>query len=132
MNRPYLLSFPSIGDASLGFLSVAHQLSDIPFEITRVYCTYHTPQDVTRGSHANIEKELVLVALAGTITITTEMQDGNKQTFVLDHPSRGVYLPKLCWHTMQYSENAVQMVMASNLYSEDDYIRDYSLFKIFQ
>ena len=132
MNQPYILSFPPIGDASLGFLSVAQQLSDVPFEIARVYWTYYTPQDVTRGGHANIDKQLVLVAVAGTIIVTTEMQDGHKHTFVLDHPSQGLYLPKLCWHTMQYSENAVQMVIASNLYSEDDYIRDYSSFKSWQ
>ena len=132
MEQPYILSFPPIGDASLGFLSVAQQLSNIPFKIARVYWTYYTPQDVTRGGHANISKELVLVAVAGTITVTIELQDGSKNTFILDHPSKGLYLPKLCWHTMQYSENAVQMVIASNLYSEDDYIRDYSLFKSWQ
>lgn len=132
MNQPYLLSFPPIGDTSLGFLSVAQQLSDVPFEIARVYWTYYTPQNIIRGGHANIDKELVLVAIAGTITVTTEMQDENQQIFTLDHPSKGLYLPRLCWHTMQYSDNAVQMVMASNLYSEDDYIRDYSLFKTWQ
>lgn len=130
MNKstPFVLEFPSIGDSSLGYLSVAEELSVVPFSIARVYWTYYTPQNVTRGGHANIEKELVLVAVAGTITVTTELQNGAKERFVLDRPDTGLYIPKLCWHTMQYSHNAVQMVLASNLYSEADYIRDYALF----
>jgi hypothetical protein len=127
--KPYLIQFSSIGDPSLGYLSVAEQLDHIPFEISRVYWTYYTPQNVIRGGHANIDKELLLVAVAGVITVTTEMQDGNNETFFLDHPSKGLYLPRLCWHTMQYSHNAVQIVIASNLYSESDYIRDYNDYK---
>lgn len=130
MTQPNIISFPSIGESSLGYLSVCEEISSVPFSIARVYWTYYTPQNVTRGGHANINKELVLVAVAGSITITTEMRDGSKASFVLDHPANGLYIPNLCWHTMQYSHSAVQMVIASNLYSEDDYIRDYELFKV--
>ena len=129
MNKPSLIEFDSIGSPSLGYISVAEQLKNIPFEIARTYWTYYTPQNVKRGGHANINKELVLVAVAGAITVTTEMQDGYNHTFVLDHPGKGLYVPKLCWHSMQYSHNAVQMVLASNFYSEEDYIRDYKKFK---
>ncbi|MFY7839474.1 MAG: sugar 3,4-ketoisomerase [Lacibacter sp.] len=128
-STPFLIEFPSIGDSSLGYLSVAEELSAIPFAIARVYWTYYTPQNVTRGGHANIDKELVLVAVSGSITVTTEMQDGSKASFFLDHPAKGLYIPKRCWHTMQYSHTAVQMVIASNLYSENDYIRNYEEFK---
>jgi hypothetical protein len=127
--KPFIIQFSSIGNPSLGYLSVAEQLEHIPFEIARVYWTYYTPQNVTRGGHANIEKELVIVAVCGAITITTELKSGFKKTFELNKPNIGLYLPKLCWHTMQYSHNAVQMVVASNLYSEDDYIRDYNVFR---
>jgi hypothetical protein len=128
MSRPYIINFPSIGSSELGYLSVAEELSLVPFKIQRVYWTYYTPQSVERGGHANIEKELVLVAVAGSIVVTTELRDGFKYEFVLDSPNKGLYLPKLCWHTMKYSHNAVQMVIASNLYSESDYIRDYGIF----
>jgi hypothetical protein len=50
-------------------------------------------------------------------------------TFVLDTPGKGVYVPPGAWHTMQYSHSAVQMVLASTLYEEKDYIRDYNDFK---
>jgi dTDP-4-dehydrorhamnose 3,5-epimerase-like enzyme len=131
-DRPYIIGFKSIGEPTLGYISVAEQKDIIPFEIVRVYWTYYTPQNVTRGGHANIEKELVMIAVSGTITVTAEKNDGYKETFQLNKPDEGLYLPRLCWHTMQYSHNAVQMVIASNLYSEDDYIRDYSLFKSWQ
>jgi hypothetical protein len=127
-NRPHIISFRSIGDPSLGYISVAEQNDIIPFAIARVYWTYYTPQNVTRGGHANIEKELVMVAVSGIITVTTEMNDGYQETFQLNKPDEGLYLPKLCWHTMQYSHNAVQMVIASNMFSVEDYIRDYHSF----
>ena len=128
MYKPTVLQFDSIGNTALGYISVCEEAKNIPFSIQRVYWTYFTPQDVTRGGHANIEKELVLVAVSGIITVATEMQNGSKETFFLDHPSKGLYIPKLCWHTMHYSHSAVQMVIASNIYSEEDYIRDYELF----
>ena len=129
MQLPHLIEFPSIGDTSIGYLSVSEELIAVPFNIARVYWTYHTPQNVKRGGHANISKELVLVAVAGNVVVDVEMQDGFKESFELNHPSKGLYIPPLCWHRMQYSHNAVQMVMASNLYSADDYIRDYEVFK---
>ena len=53
-----------------------------------------------------------------------------KEEFILEKPETGLFIPKLCWHTMQYSHNAVQLVLASTVYSESDYIRDYQKFKI--
>ena len=127
--RPFMIGFKSIGESALGYISVAEQFSEIPFDIKRVYWTYFTPENVERGGHANIEKELVLVAVAGSITVETEMPDGSKSVFILSRPNEGLFLPKLCWHKMKYSHNAVQMVLASNFYSEHDYIRDYSVFQ---
>jgi hypothetical protein len=131
LNKPFLIEFSSVGNPSFGYLSMAEQMGNIPFNIKRVYWTYYTPQDVLRGGHANIDKELVLVAVSGRIKTTVELIDGYTKTYQLNRPNVGLYIPKLCWHTMQYSHNAVQMVMASNLYSEKDYIRDYTEFKTF-
>lgn len=130
MTHPQIIMFPSIGESSLGYLSICEEKTSIPFSIARVYWTYYTPQNVTRGGHANIDKKLVLVAVAGSITVTTEMRDRTTASFILDHPAKGLYIPNLCWHTMQYSHSSVQMVIASNLYSEEDYIRDYESFKV--
>lgn len=125
---PYIIEFDSIGSIEAGYISVAEEKRNIPFEIKRTYWTYYTPQNVSRGGHANIEKELILIAVAGVIHVNTELQNGNKASFNLNKPNQGLYLPKLCWHTMQYSHNAVQLVLASNHYSVNDYIRDYNQF----
>ncbi len=126
---PYIIQFDSIGSSEIGFISVAEQLNNIPFEIKRTYWTYFTPHNVTRGGHANIEKQLVRVAVTGIIKVTAELQNGFKESFILDEPDKGLYLPKLCWHTMRYSHNAVQLVVASTIYSKNDYLRNYELFK---
>lgn len=126
--KPFLIDFPSIGSPAIGYISVAEEHINIPFVIKRSYWTYFTPESVQRGGHANIDKELVLIAAAGSIIVTTELQNGEKETFHLTRPTTGLYLPKLCWHTMQYTHNAVQLVLASNLFDVKDYIRDYNEF----
>jgi len=130
MNKqPQLLIFKRIGKPTEGYLSIGEQNSDIPFEVKRLFWTYFTPEEVVRGRHAHHNTEMVLVAVAGRIVVNTEMPDGSLNVFVLDKPDVGLYMPKLCWHTMQYSHNAVQLVIASSLYNEADYIRSYKDFK---
>ncbi|MBK7372350.1 MAG: FdtA/QdtA family cupin domain-containing protein [Saprospiraceae bacterium] len=129
MKNPYLINFDSIGSRQLGFISVAESLKNIPFSIKRVYWTYYTPHDVIRGGHANIEKEMILIAIAGNISVEIETKHGVKSNHLLNTPSNGLYIPPLSWHNMKYSHNAVQLVFASNIYSESDYIRDYEEFK---
>jgi hypothetical protein len=129
MNQPYLIDFSKIGNSSLGYISIAEQQKDIPFEIKRCFWSYFTPEEVVRGRHAHHETEMVLIALAGNIIVNTELLDGTIQVFKLDRPNIGLYLPRYCWHTMQYSHSAVQLVIASSLYDEADYIRSYETFK---
>ena len=128
MLQPKLISFPSIGNLELGYLSIAENFKKIPFEIKRVFWAYYTPDSVVRGRHAHYETEMILIAVAGRIIVTTEMPDKSLEVFVLEKPNQGLYLPKLCWHTMQYSHNSVQLVLASSLYLEKDYIRNYDEF----
>ncbi|MFA9290759.1 MAG: FdtA/QdtA family cupin domain-containing protein, partial [Solirubrobacteraceae bacterium] len=119
-----------IGESSLGYISVAENFKNVPFEIKRVFWAYYTPDNIIRGRHAHHETEMILISISGKIIITTEMPGENPEIFVLENPNQGIYLPKLCWHTMQYSHNSVQLVLASSLYLEEDYIRDYSEFKV--
>jgi hypothetical protein len=131
MNKlvPHIIEFDKIGESTLGFISIAEVGKSVPFNIKRVYWTYYTPQNITRGGHANIEKEMILVAVSGKIVVNTEMRGMKPKIFVLENPDNGLYIPKLCWHTMQYSHNAVQLVLASVPYNKVDYIRDYDQFK---
>ena len=128
IKEPKIIQFPKFGNSSLGYISLAENES-LPFEVERIYWTYFTPEDVERGGHCHIELKQILIALAGTITVKTEMPCGVQQNFILDDPSKGLLIPKLCWREMKYSHNAVQMCIASITYDERDYIRDYKQFK---
>ena len=126
---PNIIEFPKLGHVSFGYISPAEK-EMLPFKINRIYWTYYTPENVERGGHSHINLEQILVAVAGTITIKTEMPGGIKHTFLLDAPNKGLIIPKLCWREMKYSHNAVQMCMASIAYDETDYIRNYRDFKL--
>ena len=131
IKEPHIINFPKIGNPTLGYISLAEN-ETLPFSVKRVYWTYFTPENVERGSHAHHQLEQILVAVAGKITVNTEMPDGSKNKFILDSPNQGVFLPKNSWHIMQYSHNAVQMCIASIAYDERDYVRDYNEFKRLQ
>lgn len=127
--QPRIIDFPTNGATEIGYLSISENNKAVPFEVKRIFWSYYTPDSVVRGRHAHYETEMVLIAVAGRIVVTTEMPGQQPEVFVLEKPSQGIILPKLCWHTMQYSHNAVQVVLASTLYKESDYIRDYQIFK---
>ena len=93
---PSIINFPKIGSSSLGYISLAEN-ETLPFEVKRIYWTYFTPEDVERGGHAHHDLDQILVAVAGKITVNTEMPGGSKKNFVLESPNQGVYLPKYSW-----------------------------------
>lgn len=121
-----------IGNPSLGFITIAENSKNIPFEIKRVYWTYYTPQDVIRGGHAHKNLEQLIFAVSGVIEFNTEDKEGNKQTFILDNPSKGLYIPKLIWRDIKFSHTAVLLCLASELYEESDYFRNYDEFKLWK
>lgn len=127
--KPHQIQFKKVGQPAEGYISIAEFEDMIPFVVKRTFWTYYTPENVIRGRHAHYQTEQVLIAVAGRIMVGTESVSGEKHEFLLDSPDKGVYIPPDCWHTMQYSHNAVQMVFASTCYNEQDYIRDYQTFK---
>lgn len=129
MAKPYIIEFPKIGSPDIGYISVVEDSKLVPFEIKRVFWTYFTPEIIVRGRHAHHETEQVLIAVTGRILVTTEIVDGTINTFVLQNPNIGLYVPPNAWHTIQYSHTAVQVVLASTVYNEQDYIREYDQFK---
>lgn len=127
--RPFIILFPKIGNPAEGYISIGEEQKGVPFKVKRVFWTYFTPESIVRGKHAHHNTEMILIAAAGKIIVDTELPDGYKETFQLDQPEKGLYLPKYCWHTMQYSHSAIQIVLASSLYNKNDYIREYESFK---
>ncbi|MEY8758576.1 GNAT family N-acetyltransferase [Chryseobacterium tongliaoense] len=132
MAKPQYFNLNKIGDSSLGFISIAENLKNIPFEVKRVYWTYYTPQDVMRGGHAHKKLEQIIFAVSGIIQFNIEDKDGNKETFILDDPSKGLYLPKLIWRDIKFSHSAVLLCLASEFYDEEDYFRNYDEFKSYE
>jgi dTDP-4-dehydrorhamnose 3,5-epimerase-like enzyme len=126
--EPHIIDFNKLGEPGVGYISVA-QNDKLPFEVKRVFWTYYTPESIVRGRHAHHSTEQILIAVTGRILVTTENAAGDVSTFVLDQPNTGVYIPPNVWHTMQYSHTSIQVVFASSLYDEKDYIRDFNDFK---
>lgn len=121
--KPYLIYFPKAGSQDIGYISIAELNSHLPFDIKRVFWTYETPDHVIRGRHAHKETQIVLIAAAGEIIVNLEDCHGNSESFTLNDPSIGVYIPPCYWHTMEYGKNALQIALASTSYVESDYLR---------
>jgi len=85
---PHIIEFSKIGSQDLGYITVAEEQKNVPFEIKRVYWTYYTPQDVIRGGHAHKELQQIIFAVSGTIEFNTLDMEGNKETFILDTHSK--------------------------------------------
>lgn len=125
---PYEIPFLRIGDPAIGHLNILECNKLLPFKVQRVFWTTDTPESVERGGHAHRETQMVIVALQGTIQLSTETLDHKKASYLLDTPNKGVFIPPFCWHSMRYSPGTVQLVLASSKFDEFDYIRDRNLF----
>lgn len=111
-----------------GQLVALEEFVDIPFQIKRVYYMYDTRLGVRRGFHAHKSLEQILLCVHGSCKVL--LDNGNeKKVVVLDKPYEGVYIANNMWREMyDFSEDAVLLVLASDLYNEEDYIRDYNEF----
>ncbi len=100
----------------------------MPFEIKRVYFIYAVPPDVSRGAHGHKKLEQLIVPVSGSFEVV--LHDGsNERTFFLDSPSKGLLLEPGLWRNLiNFSADAVCMVLASQPFSESDYIRDFTEF----
>jgi len=127
MNDPWI-ELPNLGDER-GQLSVAEVGTHAPFDIKRVYWIYKTSPGVTRGLHAHKALRQLAIAVSGSCKML--LDDGKSRTsYTLDSPSRALFIGPGMWREMsEFSEDCVLMVLASETYDEDDYIRDYEQFK---
>ena len=123
------INLKQIDDSHDGTLSIAEAEDQIPFKIKRVYYIYDFKISKSkRGYHAHKELQQVIFALSGHFTLT--LDDGTKkEKITLNDPNKGVLIDKCVWHTMKkFSKDCIIIVFASDLYNEDDYIRDYKEF----
>jgi hypothetical protein len=101
----------------------------LPFDVKRVYYLYDVPGGESRGGHAHVELEQLIIAASGSFKVI--LDDGiNIVTYVLNRPYQGLYIVPGIWRELEdFSSGSVCLVLASKLYNEHDYIRDFKLFK---
>ncbi len=120
-------NFPIRGDDRGSLVAIEESL-DIPFPLRRVYYIFNTGHDCRRGSHAHHTLRQVLVCVHGSCKIL--LDDGQERAeVVLDQASRGLLVDRMIWHEMyDFSGDCVLLALASDLYDEGDYIRNYDEF----
>ena len=123
-----LIQLPKILDER-GNLSFIEGNNHIPFDIKRTYMIYDVPGGDVRGGHAYKILEEFIVALSGSFDVI--LDDGTeKKTFTLNRSYYGLYIPKNIWRSLEnFSTNSLCLILASEKYDENDYIRDYTKFK---
>ena len=123
-----IISFPKIVDEKgRGKLSVIEK-SIIPFEIKRVYYLYDVPSDAFRGGHAHKNLNQFMIPLSGSFEV--KIDDGhNNKKIMLNKPNQGLLIPSGIWREMDnFSAGSVCLVLASEVFDESDYFRDYNSF----
>ena len=122
-----IIKIPKIEDRR-GNLSVVEK-DCIPFDIKRVYYLYDVPSGAYRGGHAHKQQLEFLIALSGSFEVV--LKDGkNSQKVMLNRPDEGLLIPTGIWRELEnFSSGSVCLVLASDVFDEDDYIRNFKAFK---
>ena len=120
-------AFQQHGD-DRGQLVALEEFKDIPFEIKRVYYMYDTGEGVHRGFHAHRSLEQILICIHGSCKVLLD-NGTEKKVISLEKPYEGLYIANDMWREMyDFSSDAVLLVLASDFYKEEDYIRNYDVF----
>jgi dTDP-4-dehydrorhamnose 3,5-epimerase-like enzyme len=111
-----------------GSLSVVESMVHIPFDIKRVYYLYDIPAGQVRAAHGHRKLQQLMIAVSGSLEV--QVDDGtDRRNFRLDRPDRGLYIAPGMWRDLSgFSGGAVCVVLASSVYDESDYLRDYDDF----
>lgn len=126
--EPHIIQLPKLLDPR-GNLSFIEENHHIPFKIERTYWIYDVPGGETRGGHAYKTLQEMVVALSGSFDVV--LHDGREEKrFHLNRSYYGLYVPSMYWRSMEnFSTNSVALVLANEVYDEQQYIRDFEAFK---
>lgn len=121
------IDFQKHGD-DRGSLVVAEYEKEIPFLVKRIYYIYGVDDDKRRGFHSHKNLRQVYIAIHGSVKVM--LDDGDRQeTVLLDNPAQGLYIGHNVWREIfDFSKDAVLLVLASEKFSESDYIRNHDEF----
>lgn len=123
-----ILNFREQGDERGNLVIAEGNGQDIPFDIKRVFYMYGSDNQVVRGQHANKITQFVLINVSGTSKV--RIDDGKEQRVIeLNKPHMGLYIREMIWKDMyDFSPDSVLLVLASEHYDMEEYIRDYEDF----
>ena len=121
------IELPKISDPR-GNLTFIESGRHVPFEIKRVYYLYDVPGGATRAGHSHKSLEQFMIAMSGSFDV--ELDDGHaRKKYHLNRSNYGLYIPRMIWRQIDnFSSGSVCMVLASELFDERDYYRDYQEF----
>lgn len=125
LNDCKVIVLPKINDPR-GNLTFVEGNQHVPFEIKRVFYLYDVPTEESRGAHAHHNLHQFLICLAGSFDVA--LDDGEFQSKIhLNRPWKGLHIPPMIWAAeVNFDPGSVCLVLASDCYKEDDYIRDYA------
>lgn len=126
LNTIQYINFPTIEDTrgNLAFI----QNDVLPFEFKRIYYLFDVPSNAFRGGHSHIDQQEILIALSGSFEVVLD-NGVEKSTVLLNKPNIGLHIGTGIWRELQnFSSGGVCLVIASGVFDESDYIRDYDLF----
>lgn len=111
-----------------GNITVIENGDNIPFEVKRVYYLYDVPSGEVRGGHAHYELQQYIIAASGSFDVV--LNDGvNKRTISLNRPNLALHIVPGLWRELEnFSSGSISLVLASQKYMENDYIRNYQEF----
>ncbi|MDO8316013.1 MAG: FdtA/QdtA family cupin domain-containing protein [Flavobacterium sp.] len=115
-----------------GNITVIENGINIPFDVKRIYFLYDIPGGEARGGHAHYELEQYIIAASGSFDVI--LDDGkNRKIVTLNRPNLALHIVPGLWRELDnFSSGSISLVLASKIYSEDDYIRDYDEFLNFK
>lgn len=125
LNDCKIIELPKISDPR-GNLTFVEGGNQIPFDIRRVYYLYDVPGGAERGGHAHKALSQLIIAMSGSFDVILD-EGGEKKRFHLNRSYQGLYVCPMMWRELDnFSSGSVCMVLASNIYEESDYYRDYN------
>ena len=128
LSKCKILDLPKITDQR-GNLTFIEGCRHVPFDIKRVYYLYDVPGGESRGGHAHKNLQQFIIAMSGSFDVV--LDDGsNTKRFHMNRAHYGLYVPSGVWRELDdFSSGSVCLVLASEYYGEEDYIREYAVFK---
>jgi hypothetical protein len=125
-NDIQFLNFPVVEDVRGNLAFIQNDI--LPFEFKRIYYLFDVPSTAFRGGHSHINQHEILIALSGSFEVV--LDDGfEKRTILLNKPNIGLPIATGIWRELQnFSSGAICLVIASDVFDEADYVRDYNEF----